>query len=417
MKPLNLICLVVDKLQTGMLGAYGNTWIHTPEIDRLASSAFVLDQAFADDVRLERVYRALWRGLHTLEADDTHAAGASLIERLAAAGMHTTLLTDDDAVYQLPLAAHFGERQHIEPPAVERLAAELEDTQLAHFFATASEWLSAPPDSFCLWLHTRGMGGPWDAPLELRQQYADPEDPPSPDFTAVPAMELGDDADPDKLLGIAHAYAAQVSVLDTCIGALVDAIEESGLADNTLLLLLSARGFALGEHRRVGADDGRLFGETTHLAWMLRFPGGLGGAARSQALVQPADLPATILDWLGLPADPALASTTISAILSQSQSLLPLVTAEAESLREVLVSVSPTEDALRTSAWLLKMPLADQSGAAELYVKPSDRYEVSEVANRCPDVASTLQKMLAEVLQTGQIPAATLAEALTVPVD
>ena len=76
-----------------------------------------------------------------------------------------------------------------------------------------------------------------------------------------------------------------------------------------------------------------------------------------------------------------------------------------------------TEAALRTPAWLLRMPLAGLGGPAQLYVKPSDRYEVSEVADRCPDIASTLQTMLAQALQSGQIPTTSLAEALTEPVD
>lgn len=412
---MNLICLVVDRLQTGMLGAYGNTWIHTPEIDRLASTAFVLDQAYSDDVRLDRVYRALWRGLHTLDNDSADAPAASLIERLAASGMQTTLLTDDPMVHDLPLAAAFGDRQIVEPPPVEKLAAELEATQLAHFFATATEWLAAPPKSFCLWLHTRGMAGPWDAPLEQRQQYADPEDPPSPDFFEVPQLDLADDADPDKLLGISHAYAAQVSLLDACIGALVDAIDDAGLAKKTLLVLLSARGFALGEHGRVGVDDSRIFGETNHLACLLRFPDGRGAAARSQALAEPADLPVTILDWLG----PPNSGASQSGPAARGQSLLPLVDGDAQSVRDVLVAVSPTQAALRTAAWLLAMPLAEHGGGSEseLYVKPSDRFEVSQVADRCPEIASTLESLLVEIIQTRQIPAVALSESLTAPID
>jgi arylsulfatase A-like enzyme len=37
---VNAICLVVDRLHTGFLGAYGNTWIETPVFDRLAAESF-----------------------------------------------------------------------------------------------------------------------------------------------------------------------------------------------------------------------------------------------------------------------------------------------------------------------------------------------------------------------------------------
>ena len=42
---MNAICLVIDRLHAGYVGAYGNTWIETPAMNRLASQSFLLDQA------------------------------------------------------------------------------------------------------------------------------------------------------------------------------------------------------------------------------------------------------------------------------------------------------------------------------------------------------------------------------------
>ncbi len=39
---MNAICIIVDRLQAGYLGPYGNTWIDTPSFDRLASQSFLL---------------------------------------------------------------------------------------------------------------------------------------------------------------------------------------------------------------------------------------------------------------------------------------------------------------------------------------------------------------------------------------
>ena len=41
----NVICVVIDGLQPAFLGAYGNTWIATPDLDRLAAESFVCDTA------------------------------------------------------------------------------------------------------------------------------------------------------------------------------------------------------------------------------------------------------------------------------------------------------------------------------------------------------------------------------------
>ena len=35
-QPWNIILVVADTLRTAYLGAYGNDWIHTPNIDRFA---------------------------------------------------------------------------------------------------------------------------------------------------------------------------------------------------------------------------------------------------------------------------------------------------------------------------------------------------------------------------------------------
>ena len=71
------------------------------------------------------------------------------------------------------------------------------------------------------------MAGPWDAPLALRQQFADEDDPEPPEFVEPPDRVLPDDFDPDELLGITHAYAGQVALVDLCLGMLLDAIDES----------------------------------------------------------------------------------------------------------------------------------------------------------------------------------------------
>ena len=229
------------------------------------------------------------------------------------------------------------------------------------------------------------MGGPWDAPLKFRNQYADEDDPRPPDFTGVPDLLMPEKYDPDELLGITHAYAGQVTLLDLCLGALLDQLEQSDLEASTLLTLVSARGFPLGEHRRIGSCDEALFNETVQVPWLMRFPDGLGKLARSQALVQPADLPGTLLDWLGL--DRSRLGTLDAA------SLLGIVRGDLETVRDRAWTVSACEQALRTPAWLLRQPVA---GAVELFAKPSDRWEVNEVANRLPDIVTGLQAALVE---------------------
>ena len=101
-------------------------------------------------------------------------------------------------------------------------------------------------------------------------------DPPPPDSAEVPDRLLDDNPDPDDVWGVSQSYAGQVSLLDTCLGALEDFLQGSPLASDTLFALTSARGFPLGEHGRIGPCDDALYGELVHVPLALRFPDNIG---------------------------------------------------------------------------------------------------------------------------------------------
>ncbi len=397
----NVICLVVDRLHQGMVGAYGNTWIRTHQLDRLACQSFLFDQACVDSLDLERLYRAYWFGLHahSRRAIDERLALPRLLRQ---SSVHTTLVTDEPSVSSFAAASDFAEV--IQVGGVSHHEPDNSLTRLEHLFATVSAWLARAPRPFCLWIHAQGMAAEWDAPLEMRNAFTEEEDPAPPDFVDVPNLWLPENYDPDRLLGIVHAYAGQMALLDQCLGALLDELDQTGLASNAFFNFISARGFPLGEHRRVGPCDGALYNEATALVWMMRFPDRLGQLARSSALVQPADLYDTLVDWLGLPP-----SNTPGA-----SSLLPIVRDEVGSVRQAAHSVSPGEQAVRTPAWLLRQPVG---GVAELYAKPSDRWEVNEVAKLCPDVVTALQAVLSELDRSPDVPPGALADELVAIVD
>jgi hypothetical protein len=399
-----LICLVVDRVHAGMLGAYGNSWIRTGQFDRLASDSFLFDQAVIDCPQLEQVYRGYWFGSR---AAAPRAGVASFAQALATSGMHAALLTDEPDVARFAGAADFAERVIIESPPDAQSAEDVADTQLARLFGSLTAWLESPPRPFCLWVHARGLGAAWDAPLEMRDQYAEDEDPEPPRFTAVPNRRLADPIDPDELLGITHAYAGQISLLDACLGAFYDLFLQSQWAATTQLTFTSSRGFPLGEHHRIGRCDEALYNETVQVPWLMRFPDGFGKLARSQALVQPADLPGTLLDWLDV--DRAALSW------SHASSLLGIAGGDDEALRDCVLLNSQQDRAIRTPAWLLRQPTG---GAAELYAKPGDRWEVNEVAKLFPNVVAGLQAALSEMAQPGPAgPSSPLAEALVTQFD
>ena len=59
----------------------------------------------------------------------------------------------------------------------------------------------------------------------------------------------------------------------------------------------SPRGYPLGEHQVVGDAANSLYGELVRVPWLIRMPSGPMYGARSDALVQPVDLSATLSEW------------------------------------------------------------------------------------------------------------------------
>jgi arylsulfatase A-like enzyme len=357
--PPNVVCLAVDGLQAGMLGCYGNAWVRTPQIDRLAAQGFVFDQAFVTDPMLDAVLNSLWRD--------------------KSASVPMTLITDDREVNDRA-SAEFENTLFVESSEpLLRAADSIEVTQCAQFVSAAVDWIAAAREPFCVWLYSRGFLGAWDAPRELREQFADEEDPTPPDFVDPPNRLLPANFDPDELLGITHAYAGQVSLFDTCLGVLVDAIEQSQFAANTLFVLVGIRGFPLGEHQRVGDCDRALFNELLHVPVIVRFPDGLGALSRTQAIATHADVATLIDEWLGV------APPRVMDLISGST---------AAPWRDHLQMRSQKERAIRTAAWFLRSIDTRDTTRHELYVKPDDRWEVNDVADRCPEIVSQLMDHL-----------------------
>ncbi len=392
---MNAICLVIDRLHRGLLGPYGNTWLETPALNRLAAQGFTFDQALINSPQLPDFYAGVWQGVHPLAAPLQAASVAEPRRHLLAAlhdrGVATTLVTDDAEVAGLPLATVDDlVRMPLRPPG--KVADSVDETALAALFGQAAECLESARGPYLLWVHAAGLSTTWDAPLALRNGLVDDDEPLPPQTAEPPAWELPVGFDPDQLLGWRRAYAGQVLTLDELLDGLMAVVDQRSDAAETLLMILSPRGYALGEHRRVGPFDGPLYSELVHVPWLIRLPVNAAGVGcgRTQALVQPADVGATLAEWFGLDDwGPAW----------DARSLLSLMREDAAWPRDRVAMSGPDgQRALRTAHWHLRQ--AGQSSGAgtsgpELFAKPDDLWDQNEVAARCVEAAEQLAQALA----------------------
>jgi arylsulfatase A-like enzyme len=378
------IVLVIDRLGAGYLGPYGNTWLETSGFNQLASQSLLCEQMLANSPALAATYRSYWQGT------ETSPDGPSLPQLARAAGCRTVLVTDDEEVAQFAGDADFDEVNLVQPAKslLQLPAAEVEETAFIRLLDAAvallESWQQASEPQL-LWIHARAMKGRWDAPLELRQQFADEDDPPPVESVEPPQELLTKDHDPDNVLSVAHAYAGQVAVIDIGLQALLTAIEELPQRESLLLAVTSPRGYPLGEHLRIGECDAALFGELLHVPGLICFPQHEGALARTQELIQPADLFATFADGAGWTADEAISS----------RSLLRIVRGESSIQRDRIVATSGEQKLVRTTAWQLRISKDDADVERyELFAKPDDRWEMNDVASRAPSIVQQLAELV-----------------------
>jgi arylsulfatase A-like enzyme len=360
------VVVVVDRMGAAYLGPYGNTWLETPAFSSLASRALLAETFLADSPQLADAYRSYWP--------------AALPADLATRGIRAVLVTDEPQVTAHPLAESFADKILVPAAGADQLADEAASTGIGRLFAAAAEALAGLAPPYLLWIHARGMDGPWDAPREFREQFRDEEDPEAGDFVKPPQMQIDDTFDPDELLKLTHAYAGQVSLLDGQLAALLEMIAARG-ENETLVAVTSPRGYPLGEHGRVGPCDEALYGELLQVPLLVQFPGQRAALARTHELLQPADLGAALAEHFGL-------SSIEPSILWQ------IARNESHAPRDVAVAVGHEQRAIRTPAWFFRESIAEGAPRHELFAKPDDRFEVNEVSSRCGHEVELLAALL-----------------------
>ena len=109
-------------------------------------------------------------------------------------------------------------------------------------------------------------------------------------------------------------YLRCIASVDDNVGRLLDYLDQTGLADNTIVVYSSDQGFYLGEH---GWYDKRwMYEESFRMPFIIKWPGVTKAGIRTDALAQNIDFAPTFLDAAGVPVPNEMQGVSLSPLLA-----------------------------------------------------------------------------------------------------
>jgi arylsulfatase A-like enzyme len=241
---------------------------------------------------------------------------------------------------------------------------------------------------FFLWLGFKSPHGPRGGkriPERFRHLYADKKSRPVPNCD-VPAIFYrgvkigrGSGAErPGPHYEAIRAYMQHITAIDECVGRVLDALDSTGHADDTIVMIGSDNGFYLGEHEL--GDKRSAYDESLRVPLLVRLPGkDAPRGVTTEAMVLNIDYAPTFLDFAGAELLPN----------EQGRSLRPLLTGDKpngwrkaffyEYFKEPPYT-SPTVLAVRTDTHkLITYPGHDEW--TELFDLANDPYETKNLVS------------------------------------
>ena len=216
-------------------------------------------------------------------------------------------------------------------------------------------------------------------------------------------------------------YGDFVAQVDDAVGQVLEALDEAGAADETLVFFTSdngsymrrrddtepdhvtrssINGYRAGRHRS-NADwrghKGNIWEGGHRVPFVVRWPGVVGAGTETAATVVHTDLYATLADVVGVTLEPEVAPDSVS--------LLPMLRGEAATRGVPVVHHSyGGVFAIRHGPW--KLVLGTGSGGRQLFNLSRDPVEAHDVSAQQPGVAEQLEAAFERFRSTGRSAAA-----------
>jgi len=424
----NVLFIAVDDLACS-LGSYGDLIAKTPHIDRLAATGVRFDRAYNQLPLCNPSRASVMTGLrpdqikvYDLDAHfrDTVPDVVTLSQRFIEEGWFAARV---GKIYHYNVPASIGTDGFDDAPSWQRTVNPRgRDKEEEHLIFNAEphrkisgalSWLAAEgedeeqTDGMIATEAIKIMKEKADEPFFLGVGFFRPHTPyvaPKKYFDMYPLDTIRlpyapeGDRDDVPVAGFAHnnpepnysldeltcrkalqAYYATVSFVDAQVGRMMKALENLGIADDTIVVFWSDHGYHLGEHNGVWQKR-TLFEQGARAPLIIRDPGAKGNGQASPRVVEFVDIYPTLVDLAGIEGSADLAGRSLKPLLED-----PIRHWGGEAVTQIL---RPADDRLetqimgcsiRTSRWRYT-EWAEGEAGVELYDHYTDPMEFNNLA-------------------------------------
>ena len=365
-KPTNLLIVTIDTLRADRLGIYGAANVSTPHLDRLAREGAWAPQSVVHAPLTRPSHASLFTGLYPAE----HGIRDNISPPLSAnVPVLATLFEQDKFATAAFVASAVLDRQSglargfsLYGDKFDRNADRRSGDLVV---ADAIAWLKGlqGKSRFFAWVHLFDPHAPYEPPAPFKEQYA------------------------------GRPYDGTVAWSDELVGRLISALRDSNALENTLVVITSDHGEALGDHGEE-VHGYFVYEATLRVPLIVRGPGVKSGT-RIAGVARTIDLYPTIVEMFDLKDSHESSGKSMAAALaggrmhdepSFAESLVPLLHYGWSDLRSV-----------RDGRW--KYILAPRP---ELYDLDRDPGEQHNLAGTEQSRARAMNAAIRERLQTEQ---------------
>lgn len=446
----NVLLICIDDLKP-LLGCYGAPVVQSPNIDRLAARGLLFQRAYCNQAVCSPSRNALLTGLrpqtlgiYDLDTNFRVAAPSaiSLPQHFKQHGYRTQSLGkifhagppnhDDEASWSVPSfvanrrnanRANEAQAQRAQDPMARPRraakkgpaydAADVDDSAYADGKVAdeAVRRLQAakrtPNEPFFLAVGFVKPHLPFVAPKRYWDLYqpsafelATFRDVPAgaPSYAPHVGGELrryrgipAEGALPEELQRtLIHGYHAAASYTDAQIGRVLAALDETGLADNTIIVLWGDHGWHLGDHGIWCKQTN--YEQATRIPLMIVAPEITSAGSKTDAFIESVDIYPTLCELAALPPPANVDGSSMVDVLRNPES----------EGKESVIHVYPRNErmgrAIRTARYRLvewKVPRAPRDSAElELYDYEADPLETRNIADESPSIVAKLRSIL-----------------------